>query len=123
MRLRVLVVEADDPREHVWIGRQIARTGAVKADAPEIEVLVTVPVLPEQHVRIGAREPVHEDRSVGLAGDGRAFVRSSRGATQTFMTPSTAAIQASQRPSGESLGLRALAFSKNVLRGMSGMSV
>ena len=66
--IRVLVVHAKNGREHGAVRRQIARVGAADADAPEIEVLVAVPVLAEQHVRIGAREPVLEDGSVGLAG-------------------------------------------------------
>ena len=70
-QIRVVVVKAHDIREHVSVGGQIARLGSVKADAPEVEVLVAVLVFAEQHMRIRARERVLEDRSVGLAGEWR----------------------------------------------------
>ena len=71
--MRVLAVHAEDNREHVAIRRQIPRIRAVDSDAPEVEILVAVLVLVEQHVRIGTRDPVREDRSVGLAGQWAGF--------------------------------------------------
>ena len=73
--MRIVVVHADQHGVCVGVGREDARHGAVDVDAPEIEILVAGLVLLEQDMRIGAREPMGQDRPLCLPGERARFAQ------------------------------------------------
>jgi hypothetical protein len=101
-------------------GGQIAQRGIFNSNAPEIEILIAVPVLQEQHMRVRAGKPVGEDRPFGLAGQGASF-----GEIGARRRPHVHyAVDVAEPGEPESVGRDARAESvgkKNVRRAITGM--